>query len=64
MHDIENRFFFKKIIINNKNDSIYSLIDFFFRGVVTDSKDNVKSAADGLGRNGFINYFGLQVNFR
>ncbi|KAF9618566.1 hypothetical protein IFM89_002261 [Coptis chinensis] len=30
------------------------------RGVVSDSEDIIKSAADSLGRNGFINYFGLQ----
>ncbi|KAG1347731.1 putative tRNA pseudouridine13 synthase [Cocos nucifera] len=30
------------------------------RGVVADSEDSIKEAADGLGRNGFINYYGLQ----
>ncbi|KAF5207791.1 Sulfate transporter [Thalictrum thalictroides] len=30
------------------------------RGVIADSEDIIKSAADSLGRNGFINYFGLQ----
>ncbi|PKA64964.1 tRNA pseudouridine13 synthase [Apostasia shenzhenica] len=30
------------------------------RGVLADSEDAVKAAADGLGRNGFINYYGLQ----
>ncbi|XXG68023.1 hypothetical protein AAC387_Pa06g1223 [Persea americana] len=30
------------------------------RGVVADSEDIIKGAADNLGRDGFINYFGLQ----
>ncbi|KAL5712506.1 tRNA pseudouridine(13) synthase [Ranunculus cassubicifolius] len=30
------------------------------RGVTADSEDTIKSAADSLGKNGFINYFGLQ----
>ncbi|XP_026660556.2 pseudouridylate synthase 7 homolog isoform X2 [Phoenix dactylifera] len=30
------------------------------RGVVADSEDTIKEAANGLGRNGFINYYGLQ----
>ncbi|XP_072952200.1 multisubstrate pseudouridine synthase 7 [Typha angustifolia] len=30
------------------------------RGVVADSEEIVKASADGLGRNGFINYYGLQ----
>ncbi|KAM7508502.1 hypothetical protein LguiA_018955 [Lonicera macranthoides] len=30
------------------------------RGVVADSEDTIKSAADALGRHGFVNYFGLQ----
>ncbi|XP_068634278.1 multisubstrate pseudouridine synthase 7 [Aristolochia californica] len=30
------------------------------RGVVADSEGMIKAAADGLGKNGFINYFGLQ----
>ncbi|XP_020086834.1 multisubstrate pseudouridine synthase 7 isoform X3 [Ananas comosus] len=30
------------------------------RGVVADSEETVKTAADGLGKNGFINYYGLQ----
>ncbi|XP_058106205.1 multisubstrate pseudouridine synthase 7 [Magnolia sinica] len=30
------------------------------RGVVADSEDVIKATADDLGRNGFINYFGLQ----
>ncbi|CAA6658521.1 unnamed protein product [Spirodela intermedia] len=30
------------------------------RGVVADSDDTIKAAADALGRKGFINYFGLQ----
>lgn len=30
------------------------------RGVVADSVDTIKAAADSLGRHGFINYFGLQ----
>ncbi|KAJ0982472.1 hypothetical protein J5N97_010727 [Dioscorea zingiberensis] len=30
------------------------------RGVVAESQDIVKAAADGLRRNGFINYYGLQ----
>ncbi|KAK9074958.1 hypothetical protein SSX86_003277 [Deinandra increscens subsp. villosa] len=30
------------------------------RGVVTDSEDTVKAAADALGKHGFINYFGMQ----
>ncbi|KAA8544958.1 hypothetical protein F0562_019647 [Nyssa sinensis] len=30
------------------------------RGVVADSEDSIKASADALGRNGFINYFGLQ----
>ncbi|KAL6841515.1 hypothetical protein ACP4OV_028658 [Aristida adscensionis] len=30
------------------------------RGVVADSEDIIKSAVDGLGKNGFINYYGLQ----
>ncbi|KAA8536976.1 hypothetical protein F0562_029454 [Nyssa sinensis] len=30
------------------------------RGVVADSEDSIKASADSFGRNGFINYFGLQ----
>ncbi|KAG9451935.1 hypothetical protein H6P81_004839 [Aristolochia fimbriata] len=30
------------------------------RGVVADSEETIKAAADVLGKNGFINYFGLQ----
>ncbi|XP_050917141.1 multisubstrate pseudouridine synthase 7 isoform X1 [Lathyrus oleraceus] len=30
------------------------------RGVVADSVDTIKAAADSLGRHGFVNYFGLQ----
>ncbi|KAJ1413903.1 Pseudouridine synthase, TruD [Sesbania bispinosa] len=30
------------------------------RGIVADSEDIIKAAADALGRHGFINYFGLQ----
>ncbi|KAJ6353906.1 hypothetical protein OIU76_002846 [Salix suchowensis] len=30
------------------------------RGVIADSEDTIKAAADSLGRHGFINYFGLQ----
>ncbi|KAF6175045.1 hypothetical protein GIB67_039593 [Kingdonia uniflora] len=33
------------------------------RGVVADSEDTIKAAADSLGGNGFINYFGLQIKF-
>ena len=33
----------------------------FFRGVVAESEDVIKAAMDGLGKNGFINYYGLQV---
>ncbi|KVH88170.1 Pseudouridine synthase, catalytic domain-containing protein [Cynara cardunculus var. scolymus] len=34
------------------------------RGVVADSEDTVKAAADALGKHGFINYFGMQVPLR
>ncbi|KAL7600373.1 hypothetical protein Lser_V15G22246 [Lactuca serriola] len=30
------------------------------RGVVADSEDTVKAAADALGKHGFVNYFGMQ----
>ncbi|KAG2618263.1 multisubstrate pseudouridine synthase 7-like [Panicum virgatum] len=30
------------------------------RGVIAESEDVIKAAADGLGKNGFINYYGLQ----
>uniref|UniRef100_N1QRF1 Putative pseudouridine synthase n=1 Tax=Aegilops tauschii TaxID=37682 RepID=N1QRF1_AEGTA len=30
------------------------------RGVVAESEDMIKAAVDGLGKNGFINYYGLQ----
>ncbi|KAL6970709.1 tRNA pseudouridine(13) synthase [Sarracenia purpurea var. burkii] len=30
------------------------------RGVVADSEDTIKAAADALGKHGFVNYFGLQ----
>jgi tRNA pseudouridine13 synthase len=33
----------------------------FFRGVVAEFEDVIKAAVDGLGKNGFINYYGLQV---
>ena len=33
----------------------------YIRGVVVDSEDVIKASANSLGRNGFINYFGLQV---
>jgi hypothetical protein len=38
--------------------SLYS-----FRGIVAESEDIIKTAVDGLGKNGFINYYGLQVRF-
>ncbi|KAK7397292.1 hypothetical protein VNO78_18460 [Psophocarpus tetragonolobus] len=31
------------------------------RGIVADSEDIIKASADALGRHGFINYFGLQI---
>ncbi|RLN29281.1 multisubstrate pseudouridine synthase 7 isoform X1 [Panicum miliaceum] len=31
-----------------------------FWGVIAESEDVIKAAADGLGKNGFINYYGLQ----
>ncbi|URD96359.1 tRNA pseudouridine synthase D (TruD) [Musa troglodytarum] len=31
------------------------------RAVAADCKDTIKAAADGLQRNGFINYYGLQL---
>lgn len=34
----------------------------FCRGVVADSEDTVKAAAEALGKHGFINYFGMQVS--
>jgi hypothetical protein len=34
-----------------------------FRGVIGEREDIIKTAADGLGKNGFINYYGLQVQF-
>ncbi|CAL4908998.1 unnamed protein product [Urochloa decumbens] len=30
------------------------------RGVIAESEDVIKASADGLGKNGFINYYGLQ----
>ncbi|XP_074292662.1 uncharacterized protein LOC141619546 isoform X2 [Silene latifolia] len=30
------------------------------RGVVADSEDTIRASADALGKNGFVNYFGLQ----
>lgn len=36
-------------------------IDISSRGVVADSEDTIKASASALGRQGFINYFGLQV---
>lgn len=30
------------------------------RGVIAESEDMIKNAVDGLGKNGFINYYGLQ----
>lgn len=36
-------------------------LTYYLRGIVADSEDTIKSAADALGRHGFINYFGLQV---
>jgi hypothetical protein len=35
-----------------------------FRGVVAESDDVIKNAFEGLGKSGFINYFGLQVYCR
>ncbi|KAF6170630.1 hypothetical protein GIB67_020192 [Kingdonia uniflora] len=37
------------------------MLTYFLRGVVADSEDTIKAAADYLGGNGFINYFGLQL---
>jgi hypothetical protein len=34
---------------------------YLFRGVIAESEDMIKNAVDGLGKNGFINYYGLQV---
>lgn len=34
---------------------------FLRSGVIADSEDTIKAAADALGKQGFINYFGLQV---
>ncbi|WVZ99174.1 hypothetical protein U9M48_044508, partial [Paspalum notatum var. saurae] len=34
------------------------------RGVVAESEDMIKTAVDGLGKNGFINYYGLQYEQR
>lgn len=34
---------------------------YFFRGVVADSEETIKKSAESLGKDGFINYFGLQV---
>ena len=34
---------------------------YLFRGVTAESEDMIKNAVDGLGKNGFINYYGLQV---
>lgn len=34
---------------------------YLFRGVTAESEDMIKIAVDGLGKNGFINYYGLQV---
>jgi hypothetical protein len=34
-----------------------------FRGVVAESEDIIKTAAGSLGKNRFINYYGLQVQF-
>ncbi|KAF6162611.1 hypothetical protein GIB67_003157 [Kingdonia uniflora] len=45
----------RKLIHNNFKVSSSS------KGVVTDSEDTIKAAADSLGGNGFINYFGLQI---
>lgn len=45
------------------NPSRFELTAFthFLRGIIADSEDTIKAAADSLGRHGFINYFGLQV---
>lgn len=34
---------------------------YWSRGVTAESEDMTKIAVDGLGKNGFINYYGLQV---
>lgn len=34
---------------------------FLSRNVVAESDDVIKAAVDGLSKNGFINYYGLQV---
>jgi hypothetical protein len=34
---------------------------FLSRNVVAESDDVIKAAVDGLNKNGFINYYGLQV---
>lgn len=36
-------------------------LTYFLRGIVADTEDTIKASVDALGRNGFINYFGLQV---
>jgi hypothetical protein len=56
----------KKVIHDSIHFSISrdldsQLLQISLRGVIADSEDTIKAAADSLGRHGFINYFGLQV---
>lgn len=46
--------------VQNLIRSLYALT-YLLRGVVADSEDTIKASAIALGKQGFINYFGLQV---
>ena len=48
------------LAVQNLIRSLYALT-YRLRGVVADSEDTIKASAIALGKQGFINYFGLQV---
>ncbi|KAH8937329.1 hypothetical protein BDL97_16G022100 [Sphagnum fallax] len=47
----------KPLVLGQLSGNRFSVV---LRGVVADSSETIKAAAEGLGQSGFINYFGLQ----
>ena len=49
------------VIKERMDNSCFPCLLFLSRNVVAESDDVIKAAVDGLSKNGFINYYGLQV---
>jgi hypothetical protein len=49
------------VIKERMDNSCFPFLPFLSRNVVAESDDVIKAAVDGLSKNGFINYYGLQV---